>query len=224
MFAFDWQKGGPWNTSGIKGPRGWIEDVWRLVVDTQPVDGDPTEAQIRDLRRKTHQTIQACGRDIENFSFNTAIAALMAFRNVLQEAKQTPLVGSPAWDEALETMVLLMAPITPYIAEELWERLGKPFSVHQQTWPEFDAELAKEDTVEIAVQVNGKVRDKLQLPADVDAEDAKAQAQALAGVIKYTDGKNVVKVIYVPGRLVNIVAPFLICDTVCGLGLRVRII
>ena len=113
MFAFDWEKGGPWTTGGIKGPRGWIEDVWRLVTDTPPFEGEPSATQVRDLRRKTHQTIQVCGRDIENFAFNTAIAALMAFRNTLNEARQTSLVGSPAWREAIETMLLLMAPITP---------------------------------------------------------------------------------------------------------------
>lgn len=206
MFAFDWQKGGPWNTSGIKGPRGWIEDVWRLVTATPAVEGEPTAAQTRDLQRKTHQTIQACSRDMENFAFNTVIAALMAFRNVLNEARQTPLVGSPAWQEALETMVLLMAPITPHIAEELWAELGNDYSVHQQGWPEFKAELAKEDVVEIAVQINGKVRERLELPVDISQADAETQALALDGVQKLINGKTVRKVIYVPGRLVNIVA------------------
>ena len=205
MFAFDWQKGGPWSSRGIKGPRGWIEDVWRLALDTPAKDGKPSAAQVRDLQRKMHQTIEACSRNIENFAFNTTIAALMSFRNVLQDAAQTPLPGSQPWNEAIETMLLLMAPITPHVAEELWARLGKPYSIHQQEWPAFDPELAKEDVIEIAVQVNGKVRDKLELPADIDADSAKAQAKASAGVKKYIDGKKIVKEIYVPGRLVNIV-------------------
>ncbi|MCB9109277.1 MAG: leucine--tRNA ligase [Anaerolineales bacterium] len=205
MFAFDWQKGGPWSSRGVKGPRGLIEDVWKLVTATDPAVGQPTAAQIRDLRRKTHQTIAACTRDIETFSFNTYIAALMAFRNVLQEAAQTALPGSDAWNEAIETLLLLMAPITPHIAEELWARIGRPYSIHQQAWPVSDPELAKEDTVEIAVQVNGKVRDKISIPVDIDPETAKSQAMAAPGIQSYTDGKTPVKVIYVPGRLVNIV-------------------
>ena len=205
MFAFDWQKGGPWSGSGIKGPRGWIEDVWRLVTETALVEGESTPAQARDLQRKMHQTIQACSRDIENFAFNTYIAALMAYRNVLQEARQTPLVGTPVWNEAIETMLLLMAPITPHVAEELWVRIGKPYSIHQQSWPIWDEALAKEDVVEIAIQVNGRVRDKIEVPVDIDADDAKTQALAAAGVQRFIDGKPPKKVIYVPGRLVNIV-------------------
>ncbi len=205
MFAFDWQKGGPWSSSGVKGPRGWIDDVWRLVTDTPAVEGEPSEAQIRDVQRKTHQTIEACTRDMENFAFNTVIAALMGFRNALNDVRQTPVVGTPAWQEAIETMILLMAPITPHIAEELWGHLGNAYSVHQQSWPKFDAELAKEDTVEIAVQINGKIRAKLNMSPDIDQEAAKAQALADEDVIRHLDGKTPKKMIYVPGRLVNIV-------------------
>jgi leucyl-tRNA synthetase len=205
MFAFDWQKGGPWSGSGVKGPRGWIEDVWRLVTDSPAVAGEPSEAQGRVLRRKTHQTIEACSRNIENFAFNTYIAGLMAFRNVLMEARQTPLVGSPAWQEAIQTLLLLIAPITPHIAEELWAHIGGPYSIHQQAWPKFEAELAKEDTIELAVQVNGKVRDKIAVAPDIAADEAKAQALVVEGIQRYLEGKTPVKVIYVPGRLVNIV-------------------
>jgi leucyl-tRNA synthetase len=205
MFAFDWQKGGPWSSRGVKGPRGWIEDVWRLVTAAPPVGGEVSEAQLRDLRRKTHQTIEACSRHMENFAFNTYIAALMSFRNVLQEVAQTPVVGSSAWAEAIETMLLLMAPVTPHVAEELWARTGRPYSIHRQSWPEFNPELAKEDLIELAVQINGKTRAKINVPPDIDAETAKAQALAAEGIEKYIDGKPPKKVIYVPGRLVNIV-------------------
>ncbi|MEM7344012.1 MAG: class I tRNA ligase family protein [Chloroflexota bacterium] len=206
MFAFDWQKGGPWSASGVKGPRGWVEDVWKIATDTPAIEGEATEAQVRNLRRKTHQTIEACGRGMESFSFNTVIAALMAFRNVLNDARTTPVVGDAAWTEAVETMILLMASITPHVAEELWtNHLGNEYSVHQQAWPVFDAELAKEDVVEIAIQVNGKVRAKLDISPEIDPEEAKAQALAVEDVQPYIADKNVVKVIYVPGRLVNVV-------------------
>jgi leucyl-tRNA synthetase len=115
------------------------------------------------------------------------------------------LVDDPAWDEAIRALVLLMAPGFPHIAEELWERIGQTYSVHQQAWPTWDEELAKEDVVEIAVQVNGKVRDKIEVPTEIEADAAKAQALAAEGVQRYLVGKTPVKVIYVPGRLVNIV-------------------
>jgi len=102
-------------------------------------------------------------------------------------------------------MILLLAPITPHIAEELWQRIGGAYSVHQQAWPEFNAELAKEDTVEIAIQINGKIRAKLDISPDIDSEAAKAQALALEAIQEQMNGKTPVKVIYVPGRLVNIV-------------------
>jgi leucyl-tRNA synthetase len=205
MFAFDWQKGGPWSSQSVKGPRGLIENVWQLVTNTPEVAGEPSEAQVRNLRRKTHQTVEACSRHMEQFAFNTYIAALMAFRNVLQEAQATPLVGSPAWDEAIKTMLLLLAPITPHIAEELWERSGGAYSIHQQAWPEWDEAVAKEDVVEIAIQVNGKIRAKIEISPDIDPEAAKTLALAEPGVQQYIDGKTPKKVIYVPGRLVNIV-------------------
>ena len=176
-----------------------------MMTATPAVDGEPSEAQIRNLRRKTHQTIRACTRDIENFAFNTFIAGLMAFRNVLQEAAQTPLVGSEALHEAIKTLLLLMAPITPHVAEELWARIGQPYSIHRQSWPAWDEALAKEDVVEIAIQVNGKVRDKIEVPTEIEAEAAKAQALAADGIQRYIEGKTPLKVIYVPGRLVNIV-------------------
>ena len=98
-----------------------------------------------------------------------------------------------------------MAPGFPHIAEELWARIGQPYSVHQQSWPTWDEALAKEDVVEIAIQVNGKVRDKIEVPTEIEAEEAKAQALVAEGVQRYLAGKAPVKVIYVPGRLVNIV-------------------
>jgi leucyl-tRNA synthetase len=115
------------------------------------------------------------------------------------------VVNHPVWAEAIQTLVLLMAPGFPHIAEELWARIGQPYSVHQQSWPTWDEALAKEDVVEIAIQVNGKVRDKIEVPTAIEAKEAKAQALAAEGVQRYLAGKAPVKVIYVPGRLVNIV-------------------
>jgi leucyl-tRNA synthetase len=208
MFAFDWTKGGPWNSQGIKGPQRFLDDVWRLVIDPAAdglSDAEPDSKAVRALRRKTHQTIEAATRDMENFSFNTYLAALMSFRNVLQDAKRTPLYGSPAWEEAIETLLLLMAPATPHVAEELWSQIGRPYSIHQQSWPVFDPELAAEDEITLVVQVNGKVRERFTAPADIEAAEAIAQAKTMEGVTRYLDDKQIVKEIYIPGKLVNLV-------------------
>jgi leucyl-tRNA synthetase len=208
MFAFDWTKGGPWNSQGIKGPQRFLDDVWRLVIDPAAdglSDAEPDFKAVRALRRKTHQTIEATTRDMENFSFNTYLAALMSFRNVLQDAKRTPLYGSPAWEEAIETLLLLMAPATPHIAEELWSQIGRPYSIHQQSWPVFDPELAAEDEITLVVQVNGNVRERFTAPADIEAAEAIAQAKTMEGVTRYLDDKQIVKEIYIPGKLVNLV-------------------
>ncbi|RME76749.1 MAG: leucine--tRNA ligase [Chloroflexi bacterium] len=209
MFGFRWDQGGPWDSTGILGVQRFLERVWELVTGPKPEAGSQTasESEVRDLRRKQHQAVRRVTNDLEEFSFNTMVAGLMEYTNALIEfkAKTPALTHTPAWDEAIRTLVLLMAPGFPHIAEEMWERLGQPYSVHQQSWPTWDEEIAKEDVIEIAVQVNGKVRDKLTLPAEVDAETARSQALAAPGVQKYLAGKTPVKVIYVPGRLVNIV-------------------
>jgi leucyl-tRNA synthetase len=209
MFGFRWEQGGPWDSNGILGVQRFMERVWDLVLtgpDTAS-GGQPTDTQLRDLRRKQHQAIRRVSRDIEDFSFNTMVAGLMEYTNALNAARNgSPgLVNHAAWAEAIQTLVLLLAPGFPHIAEELWERIGQTYSVHQQSWPDWDEALAREDTVEIAIQVNGKVRDKLEVPVGIDAEEVKAQAQTASGIQRYLDGQTTVKVIYVPNRLVNIV-------------------
>ena len=207
MFGFRWDQGGPWDSHGILGVERFLEKVWDVVVNSAAGSGAVTPAQVRDLKRKQHQAIRRVTNDIESFSFNTMVAGLMEYTNALAEfrTKAPALVGTDDWAEAIRTLTLLLAPGFPHIAEELWNRVGQPYSVHQQDWPTWDEALAKEDVIEIAVQVNGKVRDKLTLPADVDPDTAKAKAQAADGVQKYIEGQKVVKVIFVPGRLVNIV-------------------
>jgi leucyl-tRNA synthetase len=133
------------------------------------------------------------------------VAWLIEYVNELMKLRETPVVQTPEWREALETLVLLMAPSTPYVAEELWERLGMPYSVHHQAWPEYDAALTQEETVEVVVQVNGKVRDRLSLPVDLPESEARQRALAQSKIAETLNGREPTKVIYVPGRLVNIV-------------------
>lgn len=142
---------------------------------------------------------------MEGFSFNTMIAAMMSYSNYLGQAKSTPVALRPVWDEAVRTLVLLMAPAFPHVTEELWDALGGDYSVHQQPWPTWDEALAADEMLTIVAQVNGRLRDKFEAPVDISEADAKAQAMACDGVQRHMNGKEPFKVIYVPGKLVNIV-------------------
>jgi leucyl-tRNA synthetase len=205
MFGWRWEQGGPWDPNGIEGVSRWLNRVWTLIVEPGEMVGAPTEEQIADLRRWTHKTIRRVTDDLEEFAFNTTVAGLMEFANTLVKAKQTALYASSAWNEAIETLVLLLAPCCPHVAEELWEQMGKPYSVHLQPWPEFDADLAADEVITLVLQVNGKVRSRLEVPADIGEERARELALSDERVQHYLDDKPPRKVIYVPGRLVNIV-------------------
>jgi leucyl-tRNA synthetase len=207
MFGWRWDQGGPWDSHGIEGVARWLPRVWNLVLESSPParKGAPTEREIADLRRWTHQTIKRVTDDMEAFAFNTIIAGLMEFTNALQKARQTPVYGTEAWDEAVETLLLLLAPCCPHIAEELWARIGRPYSVHQQSWPEFDPDLAAEEVITLIVQINGKLRARIEVPADITEEAAREAALADVNIQRHLGDEQVRKLIYVPGRLVNIV-------------------
>jgi leucyl-tRNA synthetase len=206
MFFSRWDQGGPWDSQGIRGTQRFLEDVWSLALEPKPdLAGEAGEGEVRALRRAVHQAIRKVTEDLDGFSFNTAIAALMSLRNAMKAAKGTPAAYTPAWDEALESLLLLMAPFTPHIAEELWVRTGRPYSIHQQSWPKWDEAIAAEETITLVVQINGRVRDRLEMPVDIGEAQAKEKALASAGAQRHIAGREVVKVIYVPGRLVNIV-------------------
>jgi leucyl-tRNA synthetase len=206
MFGFRWDQGGPWSSTGVLGIQRFLERVWTLVLEEAPsTEGGLDDTQVRTLRRKQHQTIRKVTQDMERFSFNTMVAALMEYTNHLVKAKETSVAQAAAWDEAIETLLLLLAPSFPHISEELWARTGRAYSIHQQAWPIWDEGLAAEEILTIVVQVNGKVRDRFEAPADINEEDAKTRALATPGAQKHLDGRQPLKVIYVPGRLVNIV-------------------
>jgi leucyl-tRNA synthetase len=204
MFFARWELGGPWNYDGIKGPQRLLFDVWDIgLTDYQPAAVD--EVATRALRRKTHQTIRKVSEDLENFSFNTAVAAIMELRNALLEAQRTRNVSAASWTEAVESLLLILAPIAPHISEELWSRRGRPYSIHQQIWPGWDEKVAKEEAITLVVQINGKVRDKIEAAADVDDETLRQTALASDKIQGWLEGKVPRKVIVVPGKLVNIV-------------------
>ena len=204
MFLGPWDAGAPWNPHGIEGLARFFKGVWTLcqmeALETVSVKTE-TEKQ---LRKTLHQTIKKTGEDLEHFRFNTAIAALMSFRNVLKSAPEA--AGSDVWQKCLEGMLLMLAPIAPHITEELWQKI-KPDSgsIHQQAWPEYDESLIVEELVTMVVQINGKVRDRIEMPAGINKEEAQKAALEAPKVQSYLEGMQISKVIVVPERLVNIV-------------------
>jgi leucyl-tRNA synthetase len=181
--------------------------VWDCVLEPGEVSEiPPDDKAIRALRRKIHQAIRKGTEDMETFSFNTYVANLMELNNTMLKAKDTALYGTEAWEEAVEALMLMLAPACPHVAEELWARTGRPYSIHLQAWPTWDEAVAAEELITLIVQVNGKVRDRVEVPVDVDQESARTLALETEGAQRHTTGKEIVKVIVVPGRLVNIVA------------------
>jgi leucyl-tRNA synthetase len=207
MFLGPWDQGGEWNDSGLNGMFRWMNRVWELAHrdPAELKDATVDAGSERDLTRLVHQTIRKVSDDLEKFKYNTAIAALMEYTNSMAKTWERADVPTEAWDPAIETLLLLLAPLAPHIAEELWERTAHSGSIHDQTLPEWDPELAAEDEITLVVQVNGRLRDRIQVPASIEEDAAKQTAMDSDNVKVHTEGKTTVKVIYVPGRLVNIV-------------------
>ncbi len=212
MFAYRWQDGGPWDSQGIEGTSRWLRRFWALVTDASSVAKPPAGEAIKNLRRKVHQTLRSVTRDFEQFEFNTIVSSLMELLNEMTKAKEAGAFGTPEWDEAIDIYLRMLAPVCPHIAEELWTNIGKPYSIHTQPWPKVDEAAAREDEITIPIQVNGKLRDRILVPADASEEQIKSAALASQAVQKYlrstagaAEGKPPRQVIYVKGRLVNIV-------------------
>jgi leucyl-tRNA synthetase len=208
MFLGPWEKGGDWSVSGINGATRWLNRVWEVFRrPPHALEGRPVnEASRRSLQRALHRTIKKVYHDLDRFQFNTAIAALMEFTNALQEAWERGDVGADLWREAVEKGILMLAPFVPHLAEELWEQTGHPFSVHSRSFPTWDEALAAPETVTLVVQVDGKVRDRIPVPADLSEEEAKRLALESPQARRHLNGRTVQRVIFVPGRmLVNIV-------------------
>ena len=202
-----------WSYEGLEGMYRFLGRVWRLVGEVsaeKPVaSGDPDAAATR-LRRETHRAIRRVGEDIERFQFNTALSAVMELVNAANDYRRDVAAGqrhAGVQREAARTVTLLMAPYAPHLAEELWrEVLGERGSVHSQAWPEYDAEAAKAEELEIPVQVNGKVRDRLIVAADIEPAELERLALESQKVRAHVADKEVRKVVVVPGKLVSVVA------------------
>jgi leucyl-tRNA synthetase len=214
LFAAPPEKDMPWNESSVGGQRRFVDRVWRFVARNtleRAVSGDAVDRESprdgsadRRALRKLHQTIRKITEDFNNrWHFNTSIAALMELLNTLHDEEAG--LSRAAVDQILPALVLMLGPFAPYLAEELWERLGRTGPVFRQSWPAYDEELAKEDAAEIVLQVNGKVRGRMAVPFGTAREELERLALADPKAQASLDGKQVVKVIVVPDKLVNIV-------------------
>ena len=194
-----------WDEDGISGAERFLHRVWRLCHGKRETRGEGAGAKAETaLLRTMHKTIQRVSSDIEAFKFNTAVAALMEFTNTLW-AHQQDHSTSPAFQEASTTLIQMLAPFAPHIAEELWASRGEVYSVHQQTWPEFDPALTVEETATLVIQVNGKVRDRISVPAGIGDDRARSLALESERVQHYLNGAQPKKMIVIPGRLINVV-------------------
>ena len=205
MFVAPWEQGGEWDDSGISGISRWLNRLWNLLLTPYEMKLQAEEKAHRDLQRITHQTIRKVTEDLERLRFNTMIAALMEFTNYLAKVKELGTVGNSAWEKSIETLLLLLTPTAPHLAEELWQRTGHQYSIHNQSWPSWDEMLAKEEEITLVVQVNGKLRDRIAVPASITETEAKQIALGRERVKTYLEGKEIINLIYVPGRLINLV-------------------
>jgi leucyl-tRNA synthetase len=194
MFLGPYEEGGDFRDRSISGVRRFLDRLWASVVSARR-DGAPDDAVLR----KLHQTIRKVTEDIPRLQYNTAIAAMMEYMNVVRAHERTAHI------EEVRALVQLVSPFAPHIAEELWERIGETHSIFDSAWPAFDAALAAEDLVTIAVQVNGKLRGTIQVPKDISQDEAFALAMADPGVAKFVAGPPR-KIVFVAGRLLNLVA------------------
>ncbi len=200
MFIGPWDQGGPWDERGIGGVSRFLRRAFSLIAggEASGAEADPAE-----LSRRTNRLVKKVTGDLESFRFNTSIAALMEHTNYLLGVRGD--VDEEEWREALRTFVAVLAPFAPHHAEEMWAGMGEGGSVHEQAWPGFDEALIAEEEITLVVQVNGKLRDRIIVPAGISEEAAKEQALASEKVRPHVEGKQIRKAVYVPGRLVNLV-------------------
>jgi leucyl-tRNA synthetase len=195
MFMGPLEQVKPWQTSGIEGVRKFLERVWKVA--TGPLSADETPYDLA-TQKLVHKTIQKVGSDIRALHFNTAISAMMILVRRLASLDRVPR-------HAVASLALIVSPFAPHIGEEIWQRLGNARSIAYEPWPEFDPALVRDESVEIGVQVNGKLRGTVILAVDADDAQARRTALAEARVAAHLNGKTVKKFIYVKGKIINFI-------------------
>jgi len=217
MFIGPWDAGGPWNPQGIGGVEKFLGRVWQLANDSPPPAQDDTlvspphggteggKPADRELLRALHQTIRDVTDDFEKFRYNTMLSKLMTLSNTMSKLRDQ--VSADAWNRAVDGLLLMLAPSAPHLTEEMWSLRGRPYSIHRQSFPTWDPALAKEDSVTLPVQVNGKVRDTIEVPAELALDEAQVRALVLdrPKIKAQIDGHEIQKFVFVPGRLVGLV-------------------
>jgi len=207
MFIAPYDIEAPWDVRGVPGTYRFLSRVWNLTQEYAEAQADETNpAQKSEILTTAHKTVKKVTEDIENEKFNTAVSSMMEAVNAYYKLKDAGgIVRSPEWTFAVESLLQVLAPFAPHITEELWYQMGHTETIHVDTWPKWDNAYLVQDEVTVVVQVNGKVRAKLVTSKDISETDAKNQAQNEENVRKYIEQKEIVKIVYVPGRLVNIV-------------------
>jgi len=222
LFAAPPERDLEWSDQGVEGCYRFLNRVWRLVAQYEPVikearshtlvstdlvgDWGNLDAVSKELRRHTHTAIQRVTIDIgTRYNFNTAISTIMEWVNAVYIYKEQPTAVAAVGREAVEAILILLAPFAPHITEELWREIGHTESIHKQPWPEVDEAALVQDEMTVILQVNGKVRDRVIVPADISKAELEKMVLAQPKVVEWTQGKAIVKVITVPGKLVNLV-------------------
>ena len=205
MFIAPYDMDAPWDLRGVPGTYRFLNRVWNVVQEFVAAP-ESTSEDDQELLRLTHSTIKKVTRDIEDEKFNTAVAAMMEMVNGLYKFKESHgMQASETWRFTLESLLQILAPFAPHITEELWQELGHTDTIHVNHWPKWDEKYLVSDVMTIIVQVNGKLRSKLELPADIDQRGVEEAALADANVQKFTNNKPPKKMVYVPGKLLNVV-------------------
>ncbi len=204
MFIGPWEMGGEWSDNGIVGISRWLNRVCSLIEAGYTSQDIELKAE-KELRHITHRTIKKTTHDLERFRFNTMLAILMELTNYLSKVQEVRNISSSLWHETITYLLLLLAPTAPHLAEELWGRTGHPYSIHNHSWPKWDEELAREEEITLAIQINGKLRDKIIVPASITETEARELTLERERVRARTDGKKINNIIFVPGRVINIV-------------------
>jgi leucyl-tRNA synthetase len=195
-----------WDEADVEGQFRFLNRVWRLVLDfsgQNPKSNKQLSKAEKDLRRAIHTAIKEITEDLDGeYQFNTAVSELMKLSNALADA---PCKDSPIYAEGMTTLIVLLAPFAPHIADELWHLLSNTDSVHLQTWPKFDPDALIADEITLVIQIMGKTRGAIQVPAQADKQALEQYARESEVAQRYIEGKQIKKVIVVPGKLVNFV-------------------
>ncbi|MBO0778891.1 MAG: leucine--tRNA ligase [Ktedonobacteraceae bacterium] len=207
MFIGPFEAGGSFKAENLEGVWRFLNRVWSLVGETgigsKASEGESAESKA--IERLRHKTIKRVTDDLSGFRFNTALAAMMEYNNALIKQQNEPVASSAAYRRAVETLLQLLAPLAPHIAEELWNQMGHSESIHTTSWPSYDEAMTQDETFTLVVQVNGKVRERIEVAANIGEEEVRKTALASPKVLSFIGETTVQKVIYIPGRLVNIV-------------------